>query len=32
MIEKINKMIQFDVDGMLKTYIKHMTVILEKFL
>lgn len=32
MITKLESMIQFDVDGKLKKYIKHMRVILKKFL
>jgi hypothetical protein len=32
MIPKLEQMVQFDVDGELKKYIKHMKVILENFL
>ena len=32
MIPKLEKMVQYDVDGKIKKYVIHMRVILEQFL
>jgi hypothetical protein len=32
MIKKLDNLVQFDVDGQLKKYIKHIKIILTNFL